>query len=117
MWHDCMGIYELQEQVVNGRPVYRQQGGADMYLFYASRGSKWCISDGEDMWAGRPKGWCYVVSQALTPDQITERWEVVADDGGQEAYWRPAPFFKARPHSKAYTVLQSLTSPRWLARA
>lgn len=101
--HDCMGTYELQEQVVNGRPVYRLQGGADMYLFYAMRGSKWCISDGEDMWAGRPKGWCYVVSQALTPDQITELWEVVADDGGQDAYWRPAPYFKARPRGKAYS--------------
>jgi hypothetical protein len=101
--HDCMGTYELQDQVVNGRPVYRQQGGADMYLFYASRGSKWCISDGEDMWAGRPKGWCYVVSQALTPDQITEQWEVVADDGGQDAYWRPAPFFKARPRGRVFS--------------
>eukprot|EP00747_Dinoflagellata_sp_TGD_P184766 gnl/TRDRNA2_/TRDRNA2_40706_c0_seq1.p1 gnl/TRDRNA2_/TRDRNA2_40706_c0~~gnl/TRDRNA2_/TRDRNA2_40706_c0_seq1.p1 ORF type:complete len:566 (+),score=104.32 gnl/TRDRNA2_/TRDRNA2_40706_c0_seq1:34-1731(+) len=97
---DCMGAYELQEQVVNGRPVYRQQGGADMYLFYASRGCKWCISDGEDMWAGRPKGWCYVVSQALTPDQITEQWEVVADDGGSEAYWRPAPHLRARPRTR-----------------
>lgn len=100
--HDCMGSYEMQDQMVNGRPVYRQQGGADMYLFYASRGSKWCISDGEDMWAGRPKGWCYVVSQALTPDQITEQWEVVADDAGQDAYWRPAPFFKARPRGRAH---------------
>jgi len=95
--HDCMGTYELQDQVVNGRPVYRQQGGMDMYLFYASRGSKWCISDGEDMCAGRPKGWCYVVSQALTPDQIVEQWEVVADDGGQEAHWQPAARFRARP--------------------
>merc|ERR1712151_769965 len=101
--HDCMGIYELQEQAVNGRPVYRQQGGADMYLFYASRGSKWCISDGEDMWAGRPKGWCYVVSQALTPDQIMEQWEVVADDGGQDAYWQPAPRFRARPRGRVFT--------------
>lgn len=108
--HDCMGIYELQEQAVNGRPVYRQQGGADMYLFYASRGSKWCISDGEDMWAGRPKGWCYVVSQALTPDQIAEQWEVVADDGGKDAYWRPAPSFKARPRGKHFSRLLPASS-------
>eukprot|EP00928_Gymnodinium_smaydae_P053743 TRINITY_DN37670_c0_g1_i1.p1 TRINITY_DN37670_c0_g1~~TRINITY_DN37670_c0_g1_i1.p1 ORF type:complete len:587 (-),score=114.41 TRINITY_DN37670_c0_g1_i1:47-1774(-) len=94
--HDCMGTYEVQDQVVNGRPVYRQRASTDVFLFYASRGSKWCISDGEDMCAGRPKGWCYVVSQALTPDLITEQWEVVADDNGPEAYWQPAPRFRVR---------------------
>lgn len=98
---DRMGMYELQDRVVNGRLVYRQEGGADMYLFYASRGSKWCISDGEDMAAGRPKGWCYVVSHALTPDQITELWEVVADDAAHDAYWQPAPRLRVRPKNRA----------------
>merc|ERR1719327_684077 len=67
---DCMGVYELQDKVVNGRPVYQLQGAeTDLFLYYASS-DKWYISDREDMRLGRARGWCQVMSQALTPDKI-----------------------------------------------
>ena len=61
----------------------------------------WDMCAGKDMAAGRPKGWCYVVSHALTPDQITELWEVVADDAAHDAYWQPAPRLRVRPKNRA----------------
>jgi hypothetical protein len=71
-----MGMYELMEgKEVNGRGVWQMAGGVELFMYYGSR-KAWMINDREDMEVGEHAGWMYVASAALTPDQVTETWQV-----------------------------------------
>jgi hypothetical protein len=77
---DLMGVYELEEgKEVNARGVWKATGKED-FMFYASSPNEWFISDRETMEAGGAKGCMSVASTALTPDKITETWQVLDDD-------------------------------------
>jgi hypothetical protein len=91
------GVYELScKNSVSGRGVWQLIGGryaADMRptLFYCTDEQKWLL-----WWKGsnRALGWdcrMSVASTALTPDQITETWQV--SDG---TAWVDAPNMKVR---------------------
>jgi hypothetical protein len=74
----AMGVYELEEgKEVNARGVWKATG-KEVFMYYASN-NEWYIIHRENMEAGKAWGWMRVASTALTPDKITEGWEV--DDG------------------------------------
>ena len=53
----CNGVYALQIGTWTcGRPVYKQTGTGERYLFRATNG-EWFISDKEDEVTGEPSGW------------------------------------------------------------
>jgi hypothetical protein len=87
---DAMGVYELEEgKEVNARGVWKATG-KERFMFYASN-NQWWTSDRESMEAGWAAGCMWVASTALTPDKITETWEVY--DGKA---WVDAPKVRAR---------------------
>jgi hypothetical protein len=89
--HDCMGVYELMEgKEVNGRGVWQMAGGQEDFMYYSSN-KKWYINARASMEAGKDAGWMSVASSALTPNQITETWQV--SDGKA---WVDAPKVRAR---------------------
>jgi hypothetical protein len=91
-----MGVYELVEgKEVNGRGVWQMAGGKEYFLYYASK--QWIMSHRASMEAGKASGWLSVASTALTPDQITETWQV-ADGNGK---WPEAPKVRAHVYSAA----------------
>jgi hypothetical protein len=63
-----LGLFELQEVVVQGRPTYKKEG-REVFLYYNTAG---CWRVGPD--TSDPKGWWRVESAALTPAAITETW-------------------------------------------
>lgn len=70
-----MGVYELPEgNQVNARGV-RKRTGQGWFMYYASS-DKWYIGSREGIEAGKTYGWLCVASTALTPDKITEMWQV-----------------------------------------
>jgi hypothetical protein len=78
-----MGVYELVEgKEVNGRGVWQMAGGVEYFMFYAKRDKPddkrwhWFVSGRANMEAGKAVGVMKVASSALTPDQVTETWEV-----------------------------------------
>jgi hypothetical protein len=69
-------VYELMEgKEVNARGVWQMEGGQERFMYYGST-KKWFISNRADMEAGKGAGWTKVASAALTPEQITETWQV-----------------------------------------
>jgi hypothetical protein len=75
--HFLMGVYELMEgKEVNGRGVWQMAGGQEWFMYYDSN-KQWTISDRASMEAGEGAGWMSVASTALTPNQVTETWQVV----------------------------------------
>jgi hypothetical protein len=82
--HWLMGVYVLVEgKEMNGRGVWQMAGGQEFFMYYGSSkgliyGSykQWWISDRARMEAGKGAGWMSVASTALTPDQVTEQWQV-----------------------------------------
>jgi hypothetical protein len=76
-----MGVYELEEEKeVNARGVWKATG-KEMFMYYGSN-NEWWICDREHMEAGKAGGWMMVASTALTPDKITEGWQVVVSGAG-----------------------------------
>ena len=74
----CNGVYALQIGTWTcGRPVYKQTGTGERYLFRSTNG-EWFISDKEDEVTGEPSGWVATQSRgndaADTPDQLTGGW-------------------------------------------
>ena len=65
-----LGVFELQAAVVQGRPTYKKRG-AEEFLYYAAAGY-WMV--GSD--TSKTIGWWKATSGAMTPDAITEAWEV-----------------------------------------
>jgi hypothetical protein len=65
-----MGVYQLMEgKVVNGRAVWQKQGGTkELFLYRASSGT-WLVSKREHMEKGEKKGFMFLYTAALTPDQ------------------------------------------------
>jgi hypothetical protein len=93
-----MGMYELVEgKEVNGRGVWQMTGGHEYFMYYAKRNKSddkrwhWYINDRAKMEAGKAGGFVNVASTALTPDQVTETWQVW--DGTE---WPDAPKVRAR---------------------
>jgi hypothetical protein len=66
-WAYQLGMFELQEDMVEGRPTYKQPG-KELFLFYSTNG----------MWVVGPDtsktGLWLVKSAATTPGAITETW-------------------------------------------
>jgi hypothetical protein len=58
-------------KAVNGRGVWKQEG-REQFMWYAE--SNWGVGDEERMKENKRGLMLYVVSTALTPDQITEKW-------------------------------------------
>ena len=77
-----LGVFELQEEVVQDRPTYKKQG-EEQFLFYT--GGSWMVGDD----TSKAKGWWSVTSTARTPGAITEPWKVY--DGGD---WPEVPAAK-----------------------
>jgi hypothetical protein len=95
--HCLMGAYELMEgKLVGGRCVWRRGGaGSEAFLFCTN--SKWWIGNDEaSMESGRAFGRMQVTSDAMTPDAITEQWQVY--DGASET-WQDAPKITTRLES------------------
>jgi hypothetical protein len=53
--------------------------GKEEFMYYTSSHNEWYINDRKNMEAGKDAGWMTVASTALTPDKITETWQV--EDG------------------------------------
>jgi hypothetical protein len=94
--HGRMGMYELMEgKEVNGRGVWQMVGGQENFMYYAGR-KHWYISGRADMEAGEAAGWMSVASTALTPDQVTETWQVWPCSNLDGTEWIDAPKVRAR---------------------
>jgi hypothetical protein len=88
--HDCMGMYELVEgKEVNESGVWQMQmvktqrvknrTAVEHFIYYANN-DKWTVGPRESMEAGKTAGWMSVreaSTTALTPDRITEGWQVL----------------------------------------
>jgi hypothetical protein len=94
--HCMMGAYELmEEKLVGGRCVWRKRGaGSEAFLYRAN--SKWWIGSKANMESGRARGWIRVTSNAMTPDAITEQWEVW---DGASKNWQDVPNITTRLES------------------
>jgi hypothetical protein len=92
--HRLMGAYELMEgKLVGGRCVWRRgEAGSEAFLFHAT-GEWWIDNDEAKMESGQAFGWMHVTSNAMTPDGITEQWEVY--DRTSET-WQAAPKIATR---------------------
>jgi hypothetical protein len=65
-----MGVYKLMEgKVVNGRAVWRKQGVTQELFLYRSNNSKWYLGKRERMEEGKNRGFMFLDTTALTPDQ------------------------------------------------
>jgi hypothetical protein len=94
--HDKLGVYELMEgKVVNGRAVW-QNTETKAYFMYYTNTKRWIISDRESMEAGEGLGFVKVASSALTPDKVTETWEVRHGS----VVWNDAPNVRVHVYSK-----------------
>ena len=71
-----LGVFERQEEVVNGRPAYKKEE-EEHFLFYATDG-EWTV--GSD--TSKTAGWWKATSSARTPGAITEPWTVAVANGG-----------------------------------
>jgi hypothetical protein len=60
---------------VNARGVWKRKGKEE-FMYYTSSHNGWIINDRKNMEAGKDAGWMTVASTALTPDKITETWQV-----------------------------------------
>ena len=79
----CIGVFVLQEEMSNTRPVYKQQNSAK-FLFHT--GASWIVGDD----VSKNSGWWQAVgSKAMTPDAIAEAWQVY--DGSN---WVEVPLVK-----------------------
>jgi hypothetical protein len=88
-----MGMYKLMEgKEVNGRGVWQMAEGQEYFIYYSSS-KEWYIGGRASMEAGKAAGWVRVASTALTPDQVTETWQVA--DMVAKA-WVDAPKARAR---------------------
>ena len=65
-----LGVFELQAEVVQGRPTYKKRG-EQMFLFYSTVGF-WMVGPDTSKTSG---GWA-ANSGAMTPGAITEAWQV-----------------------------------------
>ena len=70
-----MGIYTMQEQTNDGRPVYKGGILGDMCMWYVARRGEWFI--GPENSIGMDAGYIFVKSpNAATPDLVTGTWHV-----------------------------------------
>jgi hypothetical protein len=65
-----LGVFELQEEVVQGRPTYKKPG-EKVFLFYSTSG-QWLVGDD----TSKAVGYWMATSAARTPSAITEPWMV-----------------------------------------
>jgi Tfp pilus assembly protein PilF len=75
------GVFELQKEIVQGRPTYKQPG-KNVFLFYSTNGN-WLV--GPD--SSKTGGWWSVASSARTPCAITELWQVAHGNGDWREVW------------------------------
>ena len=85
---EFLGVFELQAEVVQGRPTYKKRGAKE-FLFYDT-GGKWVV--GPD--TSKTNGWWAATSGAMTPGAITEAWQV--HDGSAWVDVRAAKIVKRR---------------------
>jgi hypothetical protein len=90
------GVYKLEEgNEVNGRGVWKCAGYVSTVFMYYASSNEWWISDRVTMEAGRAAGFMSAASTALTPDKITETWQVVQSSHSGKG-WVDAPKMRAR---------------------
>jgi len=67
---DKLGVFELQAEVVHGRPTYKRRG-AEEFLYY-DKHCDWSVGDDTS------KSDCFwtAASSGMTPGDITETWQV-----------------------------------------
>jgi hypothetical protein len=87
---EYLGVFELQVEVVQGRPTYKKRG-AEESLFYSTAG-KWTVRSDND--TSDPKGVWKATSGAMTPGAITEAWQI--HDGSAWVDVRAAKIVKRR---------------------
>ena len=75
-----LGVFELQDEVVQGRPTYKKPG-EEVFLYYSTGGS-WMVSDD----TSKATGWWKATSAAKMPSAITEPWKV-----GDGSAWVEVP--------------------------
>jgi Ca2+-binding EF-hand superfamily protein len=110
---DNVGVYELLAgKEVNGRGVWKKRqktSGGQTFIYYAQRNKEtdkrwhWWASDEESMDAGQGAGWLKCPSDALTPDKITETWQVV--DPARDGAWPDALTLQAEKTPFSLTVV------------
>jgi hypothetical protein len=67
---ELIGVYQLMEgKVVNGRAVWQKEGGTTELFLYCANNSLWCVSKREHMEKGECKGFMFLTTAALIPDQ------------------------------------------------
>lgn len=83
--HVC-GVYRLEADYFNDRPVYRKQRPdwkPEAYLVYTALGD-WMISGQIDAGGAKCEGWAYVNEPAETPDKVCRTWRTSGPGGWEE---------------------------------
>ncbi len=97
---DKLDVYELQAEVVQGRPTYKKRG-AEEFLYYTAYGY-WMV--GPD--TSKTDGWWAAKSGTMTPGAITEAWQV-----GDGSAWVDVPGAKIeRVEQAAHAAVEVLPS-------
>jgi len=89
------GIYRIQPQTFNGRPVYKKDR-IEAHLLHTSL-NDWMISGRADAGGARCEGWAYVTDSAKTPDEISGVWKVSGPRGWEEDRTLQATAFEPLP--------------------
>jgi len=76
------GVYRLEPQVFNGRPVYKKER-IEAYLLHTSL-KDWMISGRPDAGGSRCEGFAYVYDSAESPDETCGVWKVSGPRGWEE---------------------------------
>eukprot|EP00913_Durusdinium_trenchii_P030179 g28278.t1 len=76
------GIYRIQANSLNGRPVYKKDR-SDAYLLYTTL-RDWMFSGRPDAGGQRCEGWAYVTDSAEFPDEVCSVWKVSGSKGWEE---------------------------------
>jgi hypothetical protein len=95
--HFAMGVYERVEGMeIHGMGVWQALGGVDRFLDYFNDGEntkQWILSNQQAIDDGDGAGMMFVDSTAISPEQITEEWQV---DDSTPTGWQSAPKLRVR---------------------
>jgi len=107
------GIYRLQPQCFNGRPVYKKDR-IEAHLLHTSL-NDWMISGRADAGGARCEGWAYVTDSAKTPDEIRGVWKVSGPRGWEEDRSLVATAFEDLPEQMRVPIADSSVIAKGLA--
>jgi hypothetical protein len=95
-----LGVFELQEDMVQERPTYKMPG-KEMFLFYSSR-DRWIV--GRDTSEARCSWRTAKMSAAQTPGAITETWQTTLG----VSTWGDVPAAKIVKHA-AFEMVEAVS--------